>query len=212
MIIIVAFMILTHLGSPSDIVMAPGVKAEDEFTYEIKSFWNSQDPETVPSDSFFEFNQTEWFKVTVTGVSEAEVSINTTWRFKNGTKLEGIGTMNVETGMPYPTGGFWAIYAASLKAGDNVRPIGPDRSTINETATRQHANGTRETNRITLVQESCDANDPTHTRTWIEYMNNHFDRQTGMLFELRDTNVYTNPDMTLTILWMIIDTNVWTVS
>jgi len=61
--------------------------------------------------------------VTVTGVSGAEVSINTTWRFKNGTELEGIGTMNVEAGIPYPTGGFWAIYAASLKSGDNVRPI-----------------------------------------------------------------------------------------
>jgi len=40
-IIIVAFMILIHLGSPSDIVMAPGVKAGDEFTYELKGFWNS---------------------------------------------------------------------------------------------------------------------------------------------------------------------------
>ncbi len=209
-IIIVAFLIFTHLGPQSDLVAAPGVKAGDEFTYDIEGFWSSQDPDAAPSESFFELNMTEWFKVTVTGVSGAEVSFNTTWRFNNGTEFERANSVNVETGMKYPSDAFYLIYAANLKTNDFVRPLGPDRSTVNETATRQYASGTRETNRLSLVQEFYDENEP--TRTWTEYTNIHFDRQTGVLVELRDINVYANPDMTLTLLYTIKDTNVWGVS
>jgi hypothetical protein len=208
-IIIVAFIIVTYLGSQSDLVAAPGIKAGDEFTYDIKGFWSSQDHDATPSESFFELNMTELFKVTVIGVSGAEVSINTTWRFNNGTEFERASSINVETGMKYPSDAFYLIYAANLKANDFVRPLGLDRSTVNETATRQYASGTRETNRLSLVQEFYGENDP--TRTWIEYTNIHFDRQTGVLVELRDTNVYTKPDVTLTLLYAIKDTNVWTI-
>ena len=212
-IIIVAFVIFIYLGSQSGPVAVSGVNAGDEFTYDIKGFWSSSDPDVTPSESFLQFNLTEWYKVTVTGVSDAEISINTTWRFNNGTELEGTGTVNVETGITYPTGGFWAIYTANLRAGDYVRPMGVDRSTINETTTRYYgAGGTRETNSILLILEYYDADDPTYSTTWTDYMNTYFDRQTGMLVELRDTNVYTNPQRTLTILWTIKDTNVWTIS
>jgi flagellar basal body-associated protein FliL len=51
-IIIVAFIIFTYLGSQSDLVAAPGVKAGDEFTYDIEGFWSSQDPDAVPPESF----------------------------------------------------------------------------------------------------------------------------------------------------------------
>jgi hypothetical protein len=116
----------------------------------------------------------------------------------------------VETGIKYPSDAFYLIYATNLNANDFVRPLGIDRSTVNETATKQYASGTRETNRLSLVQQSYDENDP--TRTWTEYTNIHFDRQTGALVELRDTNVYTNPDMTLTLLYTITDSTVWTIS
>ena len=78
-IIIVAFMVYTYLGSQH------GLNVGDEFTYDIKGFWNSQDPDATPSESFFELNMTEWFKVIVTKVSDTEVSINTTWLFINST-------------------------------------------------------------------------------------------------------------------------------
>ena len=211
-VIIAAFLIFTYLGSQSNLVAGPGVKVGDEFTYDIKSYWSSQDPDALPSDSFLEFNLTEWYKVTVTDVSGAVVSVNTRWRFNNGTEIEAASSIDVETGIPYPTTGFYPIYAANLKAGDKVRPLGPDRSTINETTTRQYASGTRETNRISLVQEAYDADDPTYTRTWTETTTTNFDKQTGMLVELRDTNVYKNPDITLTLLWTLIDTDVWAVS
>jgi hypothetical protein len=191
----------------------PGVTAGDEFIYDVKGFWISSDPNATLPEAFLQLNMTEWYQITVTGVSDAEVSINTTWRFNNGTELKGTGTVNVETGIYYPTEGFWAIYAANLKADDRLRPLGPDQSTINETTTRNYGAGsTRETNRVSLVLQYYDADDPTFSTTLTEYINTHFDRQTGMLVELRDISVYSKPQMTLTILWKIKDSNVWAVT
>jgi hypothetical protein len=209
-VIIVAFIIFL-VSQPIPIV--PGVKEGDEFTYDVKGFWSSSDPNATLPENLLQINMTEWYKITVTGVSGAEVSIDTTQRFNNGTELKATSTMNVETGIPYPTGGFWPIYAANLRAGDYVRPIGPDRATINETTTRDYgAGGTRETNTISLVLQYYDADDPTYSTTWTEYLNTHFDRQTGMLVELRDINMYTNPQQMTTVVWKIKESNVWTIS
>jgi hypothetical protein len=209
-ILIVAYVAYATLGSQGDAVIASGVKAGDEFIYNIQGFWSSQDPDAVMSESFLQLNMTEWFKVTVTGVSGSEVSINTTWRFTNGTELEASNNINVETGMTFPSDTYYAIYAAGLKSTDFVRPHGPDRSTVNATSNRLYASGSRETNRVSLVQESYDANNP--DRTWTENTNIYFDKQTGILVELRDVNIYTNPQITLTTLQTLKETNVWNVS
>jgi hypothetical protein len=206
-IIITAFMAYAYLGSQH------GLNVGDEFTYDIKGYWSSDDPDVTPSENFFELNMTEWFKVTVTAVSDEEVSIDTTWLFNNGTEVKATSTINLKTGITYPSGGFWAIYAPNLKAGDYVRPVGPDRSTINETQTSDYGAGvTRDTNLVSVMQESYDANDPTYTRTLTEYTNVHFDKQTGILVELRYVSVFTNPELRLTAVWTIIDTSVWTIS
>ena len=207
-IIVLAFMIYVGLQTGP-----AGVKEGDEFVYDIMGIWSTNDPNATIPEAFPQLNMTEWYKITVTGVSDAEVSINTTWRFTNGTELTGTGTVDVETGIYYPTEGFWAIYAANLKENDRLRPIGPDRSTINGTTTRDYgAGGIRETNRVSLVLQYYDADDPTYSTTLTEYMNIHFDRRTGMLVELRDMSVYTNPQLTLTVVWEIKSSNVWTVA
>jgi hypothetical protein len=210
-IIILAFVIF--LGSQSGQVV-PGVKEGDEFIYDVKGFWSSSDPNATMQETFLQLNATEWFKVTVTGVSGSEVLINTTWRFTNKTELTGQGTVNVETGICYPTNGFYGIYAANLQVNDRLRPLGPDYSTVNQTSTRDYASGTRETNTVSLIlsyYNADDADDSTIS-TWTEYINTHFDRQTGILVELRDTNMYTNPQQTLTIVWALKESNVWTIS
>jgi hypothetical protein len=210
-IIILSFLILTNLSSQG-LVAAPGVRKGDEFTYDLKGYWSSNDPEATIPENLPQINMTDWFKVTITDVNGADITIETVWHFNNETEITGTGNINVETGIHYPTNGFWGIYASNLKANDFVRPTGPDRSTINQTSTRNYASGTRETNRISLEIKYYDANDPTYTTTWTEYMNTHFDKQTGILVELRDTSVYTNPDQTITLLWTIINTNRWQIS
>lgn len=210
-IIILSFLILTNLSSQG-LVAAPGVRKGDEFTYDLKGYWSSNDPEATIPENLPQINMTDWFKVTITDVNGADITIETGWHFNNGTEITGTGNINVETGIHYPTNGFWGIYASNLKANDFVRPTGPDRSTINQTSTRNYASGIRETNRISLEIKYYDANDPTYTTTWTEYMNTHFDKQIGILVELRDTSVYTNPDQTITLLWTITNTNRWQIS
>ena len=209
-IVIVAYVIYTGVGSQGETVVVPGVRVGDEFTYSINGFFSSNDPNATASDAFMSLNMTEWFKVLVTAVSDQDVTVNTTWRFTNGTVLNATSSINVDTGVPYPSNGFYPIYAANLKANDYLRPHGPDRSTINETSNRQYASGARETNRRTITIENYDENDP--SRTWIETPTIYFDKQTGMLVELRDINVYNSPQMTLTVLWQLTDTNAWQVS
>jgi hypothetical protein len=208
-IVIVAFVIYTSWGSQGETGVVPGVRVGDEFTYSINGFFSSNDPNATAPEGFMELNMTEWFKVLVTDVSDQDVTVGTTWRFTNGTELNATSSINVDTGIPYPTNGFYPIYAANLKANDYIRPHGPDRSTINETSNRQYASSTRQTNRRTISIPAYDENDP--SRTWIETPTIYFDKQTGMLVELRDVNVYTNPQMTLTVLWKLMDTNVWKV-
>jgi len=206
-IILAAFIILTNLGSQGTVA---GVKAGDEFIYDIKGYWNSNDPDLTVPVAVEQLNMTDWYKIAVTNVDGAEITFATTWRFSNGTELQETRNVNVETGMKYPSEGFWQIYATNLRENDFVRPTGPDRSTINETATRDYASGARETNRISLVLEYYDANNP--STTWTEYMNTHFDRQIGILVEFSDKSIYTNPDVTITQIWTLKDTNRWTVS
>ncbi|MBN1245798.1 hypothetical protein JXA31_09425 [Candidatus Bathyarchaeota archaeon] len=210
-VIVVLAFIIFFAGSQPNQGATPGVNVGDEFVYDIRGFWSATDSSTQMPEAFSQLNMTELYKITVTEVSDPEVSIEAIWRFKNGTEYKGTGTVNVETGIYNPTEGFWAIYGANLKANDRIRPLGPDRAIVNETVTSNYgAGGTRETNRISLIREYYDADDPTSTKT--EYININFDRKTGMLVDLLDRSVYSSPQQTLTITWKLRDTNVWTIS
>jgi hypothetical protein len=207
-IVIVALIVFTNLGAQSSQVLAPGVSVGDEFTYDIQGLSSSNPNVTLP-EGFYQFNMTDSYKITITDVSGPEVKLDTVWRFNNGTEIEGTGSVNLETGIS--SGGFWAIYGANLRVDDRVRPTGPDQSTVSETANRNYASGSRETNRVESTNQYYDANDPTQSTTLTEYMRINFDRQTGVLVEFHDISVYNNPQLTQTIVWTLRDTNVWNV-
>ena len=212
-IIILAFIAFTQLGSQAAQDAVPGVNVGDTFTYDIRGYYSSNDPNATIPENFPQINMTEWFRIVVKEVSGSEVTINTTWRFSNETELNGINTIDVETGINNPIDGFWAIYASNLRANDRTRPNGPDQSTINATSPKEYSSGvTRETNTLSLVQNYYDADDPTYGTTLTEYMQADFDKQTGMLVQLSDISDYTNPGMRLALLWTLMDTNVWAVS
>jgi hypothetical protein len=211
LVIVIVLALVIFLGAQATQGAVPGVKVGDEFVYDIKGFWDSTDPNATLSDFYAQLNMTDWYKITVTDVDGSKVSINTTWRFTNGTELTGTNSVDVDTGTVYPTNAFWAIYAANLKENDRARPSGVSQATINETATRDYASGARETNFVSLTQQSYDADDPTGTRTWTEIMNTKFDKQTGMLVEFRDISLFTNPSVTTNIAWTLKESNVWDV-
>jgi hypothetical protein len=155
---------------------------------------------------------TEWYKVTVTDVNGTKVSINTKWRFENGTELDLTGYVKIDSGTVFPSNGFWPIYAANLKMGDMVRPL-MGQLTVNDTDTKEYASGiSRETNSVSWSEELYNADDPTGITTLNKFTSVQFDRKIGMLVQLTDISIYNNPQLTLTTTWRLIESNVWTVS
>jgi hypothetical protein len=211
LVIIIVLALIIFLGAQATQGVAPGVKAGDEFVYDIKGFWSSTDPNASITDYYVQLNMTDSYRITVINVTGSEVSISTTWRFTNGTELIGTNTVNVDTGTVYPSDSYWAIYAANLKENDRARPSGVSQAIVNETAPRDYASGARETNFVSLTEQYYDADDPTGTRTWTEIMNTKFDKQTGMLVEFRDISLFTNPSVTTNIAWTLKESNVWNV-
>src|SRR3990170_7605302 len=76
---------------------APGVIVGNEFVYSLKSSWTSNDPNAVMPNGLADINMTDYYKVTVTSVSGANVSTHTQWHYTNGTDLNGEGNVNLET-------------------------------------------------------------------------------------------------------------------
>jgi len=194
--------------TPPAPIAVPGVAVGNVFTYSIKGFAVFTVENASIPQSFSELNMTEWYRVTITNVTGPEVQFNTTWRFINGTEIENMGNVNVLTGADNKI--FWAIYPANLTLNDHVSPGGSDEAIVNETETRTYASVTRETNVMTLQNQFVDTSDP--QRTVNDYLYVHFDKTTGMLVELRDMRLYSDPEVILTTEQLLISSNVWVVS
>lgn len=206
-IVVIAAIILLNLGNQSSEVTA-GVNVGDTFTYELLGLWESNDPNATISENILLMNMTESYQVTVTNVSRTDISLHTVWRFRNGTEIAGDGTVDVATGIS--SGGFWAAYAANLDKGQIAHATGPEPVEISSTVDKQYLSGKRETNIIIMSAQFQYKDDP--SRVYTDNRVIQFDKMTGMLVELRNENVYNIPEKTETIVWQLVDSNVWTVT
>ncbi|MBT0159540.1 hypothetical protein G4O51_06110 [Candidatus Bathyarchaeota archaeon A05DMB-2] len=201
-------MAATTLAQPQTV--SPGVRKGDTFTYNVKGLWSSSDPNATMAEDIRQMNMTEYFKVEVTDVSGSEVTLHTIWRFTNGTEISGDTTRNLDTGMAVSgTSVFWAIYGRNLNVGDRIHPMGIDQLTVNASQIKTYVNMQREINRFTVIGQ-FESNDS--SRTFSDNMIVQFDKETGMLVELYDVQIYTNPAYTQTIIWVLTDTNAFTAS
>jgi hypothetical protein len=185
----------------------PGVSVGNGFVYRLRSSWASNDPNAVMPNGLADINMTDYYKVTVTAVSGANVSIHTQWHHRNGTDVETDGSVSTET-TTYQ-GGFWAIIASNLNEEDRVHPnFNQDQSSINETVMWDYGGYKRETNHLDLefVYEESDIPGSTYT----EHVSTYFDKQTGALIQLEDTHTYHNPDMAFAVTWELVSQNAWT--
>lgn len=206
LIIIFSSLIVTQTNFVK--ALSPGVSPGNEFIYDIKFFHESTNKSAIIPNSILDINKTDYFKVTITQVEQNEVSIQTTWRFINGTEIEGSGTKNLENGAT--SGDFWAIIGSNLNAGDRLHPMGFDRIFINDTLTKNYElGGNRETNLIDLSYTFYDEEDPSLFYT--EFSETYFDKQTGMLVELIEKAIFPEPLTTESLTWKLVDTNVWVV-
>jgi hypothetical protein len=189
----------------------PGVKVGDTFTYSLLGTSNSVDPNAVTPDYFYEYNDTEYYKVAITAINGSKVSLDTSWRFKNGTEIDSEQTIDLTTGVLTNTHGFGFIYASNLKVGDLIRPGGTDKFTVNLTDTKTYADSTRENNYYAIQNTFYDPNDPTHSTYFDSYYSVYIDKQTGMLESLSNLQAFSNPKMTLLVTQQLTNSTVWKV-
>jgi hypothetical protein len=184
--------------------VSPGVSSGDEFTYEVKVFYNSANQSATISQYQLDINKTDYFKVEITGVDGNDVSFNSIWRFINGTENKNQGSVDISTG--FAGGDFWAIIGSNMNAGNKLHPTGPDRVFINDTIIRNYEpGGNRETNLVEITYTYYNEDDP--SLFYNEYSKTYFDKQTGMLVELEERVVFPDPLTTEKLTWKLIETN-----
>jgi hypothetical protein len=195
---------------PRPQVATVGVKVGDTFTYSITGVSTLQGTGATMTPGFEQYNQTDYYKITITGLDRDLVSFDTLWRFLNGTEVNGQQTLNLTDGRQSVQNGFWAMYSANLNVGERIRPT-DDRLTVNQTDTKTYADSSRPRDFWSIENQFFDVNDPTHNTLRDDYTGVWFDKQTGMLETLNSITYYNNPLKTEAITWKLVASNVWAV-
>ncbi len=187
-----------------------GVHVGDSFTYSLKGS-SSLGLGAYDSPGFDQYNATEYYKITITGVEGTVVSMDTLWRFQNGTEVSRPQTIDIASGNKTDPNGFWALYPANLNKNDLLRPKGFDNQVVNATETKTYADSTRMRNFWWIENEFQDMTDPTHNTFMYDYRNIYFDQKTGMLDVFSDYQEFNNPQKIEVITWTLVNCTVWNV-
>ncbi len=188
-----------------------GVKVGDTFTYSIKGYVELAGLDATMTDGFEMYNATDYFKVTITALNGTQVTLDTLWRFQNGTEIPQTQTIDLANGLKSDENGFWAIYAANLNKADLLRPAGHDGYVVNNTDTTTYTSGQRGRCSWHIENQFSDMNDPTGSTLMYDYLNIFFDKPTGMLTSLSDIRVFNSPQKQETTEWKLIASSVWEV-
>ena len=210
-ILVAAVAAVVYATLPTPQRATVGVHVGDSFTYSITGESTLLSPEATVTPGFEQYNQTDYYKVTITGVTGENVTFDTVWRFLNGTQVDGSQSIDLSNGQGSVENGFWAIYSSNLNVGDLLRPTGFDNQIVNATAPQTYADSTRDRNFWFIESQFEDTRDPTHNTLMYVYNGIYFDKQTGMLDTLNNVSSYNNPLKTEVITWKLINCTVWNV-
>jgi len=188
-----------------------GVHIGDTFTYKLTGSSVLFSADAVTPDYLSIYNDTDYYTLTITGISGTQVSLNTIWKLINGTQFASSQSIDIANGNTTDKNGFWALYPSNLNVNDLLSPKGFDQLTVNATDNKSYANSTRATNFWQIDHEFTDQNDPTGNTRRDEYDGVYFDRQTGMLVTLTNRQSYSNPIYNIIITWELTSSNVWAV-
>jgi hypothetical protein len=189
------------MGFPTAASWTSGVSENDYFYYDMYGVYHTNQSNLhIPE---FEYNNTEWTRINITGIEGTVVNQIYTLRYKNGSETSFNFKCNVdpanksslkfnEKGVP--------LCAANLTVGDTVPT---DETVIDETINRTYASGPRETNHA-------------FWNSSIDWGDLYFDRETGMLVELHRTHRFmgnnTNDFVDKTDVIKITSNNRWQVT
>ena len=214
-IVVMLVTVFASFYSASTYTQIPAVstlKVGDSFTYSVTGISTFQGPEAFVIPGFSQLNKTDYWKVTITAVSGSSVSYDSVLRYVNGTEIAGMAnTVDLLSGQETAGMGFWVIYASNLTVGDPIHPTGSDRFIVNQTETKTYADTIRERNLWFEKYPLYDTNDLAHSKLDYGYSGLYFDKQTGVLETLNCTVSYSDPLHVETIIWKLVNTNVWNV-
>ncbi len=188
-----------------------GVQVGDTFTYSIKGMSTLTGIDAVESDGFYLYNQTDYYKIVITDLNGTSVTMDTKWRFLNGTEINSPQTIDIASGQKTDENGFWALYPANLNIGDLLRPRGYDQTHVNNTDTGTYTSGDRARCFWFINNQFSDVRDPTQSTLMYDYRNIFFDRATGILVSFQNYQFYNNPEREEVITWVLVDSSVWQV-
>jgi hypothetical protein len=196
--------------SSSSTNAAVGVHIGDTFDYKLTGSSILFSKTALTPDYLIQYNNTDYYRLTITGINGTVVSFTTDWKFLNGTDLQDSQWVNVSSG-DYKQNGFWGIYSSNLKVGDLTRPGGFDNTPVNGTDTQVYSSSSRARDYFSKSGEFYDVTDPTHSTYRDESDYIYFDQQTGVMTSLTNVQQYNNPQYNILITWKLTASSVWAV-
>lgn len=188
-----------------------GVAKGNVFRYSYTCYFNSNDPNAVPPASFSWINQTNYFMINVTGVSDSSVSFNTMMLGFNGSSSLGVCAMNVGTGMssisgyagPTDASNFYFM-ARDVGMMGRMFPSSLVSPTINGTLMMNYDGGSRLTNHL---MTNTNQNGATVDSDY------YFDQATGMMVQWRQEAIQTSGNLQTngTQMMKITSSSVWVI-
>jgi hypothetical protein len=188
-----------------------GVSVGQTFTYNltgVSTLFSSDANPDSQQPGFDSINNT-MYTVAITGINGTVVNYSTDIMLSNGTSSEASGWVNVSSGATGGNAGFWGIYPANLLMGDLVNPADTSGPTVADVGNQTYSTSTRLINYFGVEQNATAISDPTGNTQKEEQTTVYFDQPTGILTYLQDINEYNNPEMTLTVIWQLVDTTAW---
>lgn len=183
----------------------------DTFTYKLAGSTVLGSSDAVTPEEFMQYNDTDYYKVSVTAIAGSQVSLETAWRFKNGTEITSPQVIDLSTGATGALAEFGYLYPSNLNVTDKLYPDGTSKLAVNATSTQEFADSTRTINSWSTADQYMNTGDQTGNTMRYDFITVNFDKQTGMLVSLTRIEFFTNPEIQLTITWQLESSNVWAV-
>src|SRR5271157_5310635 len=181
----------------------PALQVGDTFTYKLTGSTVIGDVDIITPSEFLQYNETDYYKVNITSIQGSQVSLETTWQFKNGTQVTSPQVIDLSTGACAELAGFSYLYPANLNVTDPLYPQETSKLFVNSTSTQQYAHSSRATNYWATEDEFVNSADQTGNTIRYDYISVYFDKQTGMLDQLTRIEFFTNPEIQLTTTWQL---------
>ena len=202
----------TSASTPNPSISNSPLAVGDTFTYKLKGSTVVGSSDVVTPNEFMQYNNTNYYQVTVTGINGTQVYLDTLWQFNNGTQTNSAQIIDRSTGRFADPNGFSYLYLSNLNVSDLLYPEGTNKLIVNSTSTQTYVNFSRATNCWSEADQFIDSSDPTGNTMRNDFITVYFDKQTGILDNLTRLEFFTNPQIELITTWQLTSSNVWAVN